>query len=393
MDGSLPTRKDSGRGGTARALASRLLALLFGAGVAILLGEVVLRLASPPSLRIRVTDLREFLRFDPRLGWVNRPGSAGRLRFLPDFDHEVRINSRGLRDREVPYERKPGAARILALGDSFTFGQGVNVEQSWPKVLERRLGGGAEVLNAGVSGWGTAQERLWLEAEGFRYRPDLVILGLYVNDFWDNASATYGDIPRPRFVLKDGSPVAANLPLSRPERGRWKDVEAYLGNHSHLFRLLEQAWRWFDTGWLRPVDLTPVGMSGPARRIGKPEGPVTVPAVDVTGALLSETDRLCREHRTRLLVLLVPGHWQVRPSLRGLGSFAAQRDAYEAARKLCAERGLAALDPFPELAAAEARGVLVYNPMDMHLNAAGHRLVAELLARRIESESFLLPVP
>lgn len=356
-----------------------LLAVAFGVVVAIFLGEIALRAAAPASLDLPVTELREFIRFHPRYGWINRPGAHGRLRFGREFDTDVRISSKGFRDQDLPYARRPGTLRVLALGDSFTFGQGVEVRESWAKVLEASLGPNAEVLNAGVSGWGTSQEMLWLEDEGFRYRPDVVVLGFYVNDFWDNAGIS-SDYARPRFRLEAGEPVATNLPLPPARRDALIGLSVSLHNHVLLYRLFEQSWRSFQAGWLRPVDLTPIGGKRLAGRPVRAEAPVPIPAVDVTGALLSSLERSCRAHGARFVVLLIPGHWQVRPSLRGLGSFAVQRDAYEAARSLCFARGLAALDPYPELAASEESGVVVYNPTDMHWNAAGHRLAAERLA-------------
>jgi hypothetical protein len=360
-------------------LAASALAVALGAIAAVILGEIALRIASPASLDLPVTELGEFLRFHPRLGWTNRPGAHGRLRFGREFDNEVLINSKGLRDREVPYDRRPGTLRVLALGDSYTFGQGVEARETWPKILETRLGPGAEVLNAGVSGWGTAQELLWLEDEGFRYRPDVVVLGFYVNDFWDNA-ALPGDGARPRFTLEAGRLAATNLPLPAPRNDWLVHTALTLHNHSLLYRLFEQSWRSFQAGWLRPVDFTPIrGKRLPGRPL-RSEPAVSVPAVDLTGALLSEMERSCRARGARFVVLLIPGHWQVRPAFRGLGSFAAQRDAYAAARSLCLARKLRALDPYPELAASEERGVAVYNPTDMHWNAAGHGLAAGLLA-------------
>ena len=367
-----------GRSWPGRAAAA-VLAVALGTAVAIPAGEIALRIVSPASLKLPVTDRAEFLEFHPRLGWTNRPAAHGRLRFGQEFDNEVLINSKGLRDRDFPYDRRPGTLRILAVGDSFTFGQGVEAGEAWPKMLEKALGPGAEVLNSGVSGWGTAQEMLWLEEEGFRYRPDVVVLGFYVNDFWDNA-ALPNDGPRPRFTLETGRLTATNLPLRAPRNDRILSTALYLHNHSLLYRLFEQRWRSFQAGWLRPVDFTPISGKRPTGRPRQPEAPVSIPAVDVTGALLSEIERSCETQGARLVVLLIPGHWQVRPALRGFGSFAAQRDAYAAARTLCLDRRLRALDTYPALAASEERGVAVYNPTDMHWNAAGHGLAAGLLA-------------
>jgi hypothetical protein len=79
--------------------------------------------------------------------------------------------------------------RIVSLGDSFTIGYEVAFEDTFSRVLERELGRWGqrvEVLNAGVSGFGTAEECAYLERELWKYSPDLVLVSFFVNDFADS---------------------------------------------------------------------------------------------------------------------------------------------------------------------------------------------------------------
>ena len=69
----------------------------------------------------------------------------------------MHINRDGFRDRDFPVERTKGAARIVCVGDSYTYGWGVNLEDSFPKQLERALEPGTEVLNLGVFGYNADQ--------------------------------------------------------------------------------------------------------------------------------------------------------------------------------------------------------------------------------------------
>ena len=100
----------------------------------------------------------------------------------------VKTGSQGLRDRDFAGTKAPNSQRILVLGDSLTFGWGVDVDHTYPKILERLLNeesGGAttyEVINAGVGNYNTVQEVAYFEERGIRYRPDEVILGFYIND-------------------------------------------------------------------------------------------------------------------------------------------------------------------------------------------------------------------
>lgn len=99
------------------------------------------------------------------------------------------LNSRGLRTAEYDERKKPGTFRVLALGDSFTFG-GVPTADHWTSVLETKIAAcrdePVEVLRMGIPSTGPPfQLRLW-QIEGARLDADLVVLGFFVgNDFFD----------------------------------------------------------------------------------------------------------------------------------------------------------------------------------------------------------------
>src|ERR1039458_548824 len=73
-----------------------------------------------------------------------------------EFSYQARINNLGFRDRDFQV-RRSSAKRVLAIGDSFTYGWGVDAENSWPKVMERELRQGGleiEIANLGAPGAG-----------------------------------------------------------------------------------------------------------------------------------------------------------------------------------------------------------------------------------------------
>jgi len=95
------------------------------------------------------------------------------------------INSDGFRGREYSIEKN--GSRIIFLGDSFTFGVGLPIEQTFPYILEKKLQekhakDNWEVLNLGVIGFNTKWEIEFLETKGLKYSPDIVILMYYLND-------------------------------------------------------------------------------------------------------------------------------------------------------------------------------------------------------------------
>src|SRR5438067_6363094 len=102
--------------------------------------------------------------FDPTLGWRLRPGSYS-VKPSCTSRHQVSINEYGLRNRPVSARAASDTKRIVILGDSFTFASAVPNEKSFPVVLENVLSesGHYEVINGGVSGYGTAQEMLLMK--------------------------------------------------------------------------------------------------------------------------------------------------------------------------------------------------------------------------------------
>ena len=176
--------------------------------------------------------------YDTSLGVVHPPNHHYFFTSSNEFYTDVAINSKGIRDYEYDYEKPEGTFRILVIGDSFTQGWGVELEQAYSKRLEEMLNEGAggsnsgtrfEVINAGVPAYGTCEEWVYLAKEGVKYNPDLVILGYYLNDVRDAVKepaasiCTVGD-----GVLRAGQ-LEPSLALS---------IRSYLGSHSHLYTLV-----------------------------------------------------------------------------------------------------------------------------------------------------------
>lgn len=102
-----------------------------------------------------------------------------------------RFNELGCRGRDYPIPRRNSTYRILLLGDSVTLGAGVYEEDTFAHQLERLLneqvetqssGNIYEVINRGVSGYATREERLFYELFASRYEPDIVLLVMVGND-------------------------------------------------------------------------------------------------------------------------------------------------------------------------------------------------------------------
>jgi hypothetical protein len=149
-----------------------------------------------------------------------RPGVEIRLGAV-----RVRVNSLGLRGPEIAREPAPGVRRILVLGDSIVFGQGVAEDATLSAGLAHRLGGPVETVNAGAQGYDTVAEAAFLAGPGLALAPAGVVVGMSLNDY----------DPAPVY---DPTGVLTRRPSGTPARG--------LLAHSEFLLLL----RWLRT-WSR----------------------------------------------------------------------------------------------------------------------------------------------
>jgi len=160
-----------------------------------------------PILVLTVTALGVGVEAWVRWQWDSRRGTPGffesdptrRQRLRPNYTGwfagvPVHINRLGFRDdREYSLEKGPSTFRLLVLGDSVTFGHGSVAEHTYPALLEQKLKAWRpdvdwQVWNLGVPGYNTSQELAHLLDVGPAFKPDLVIIGFFVNDLIENYS-------------------------------------------------------------------------------------------------------------------------------------------------------------------------------------------------------------
>lgn len=253
-------------------------------------------------------------RFDPQLGWRSRADfrNTGPLR----GSEVVTTNARGARGpADVPYERT-GKRRILVIGDSFAFGWGVNDDETYAARLEAALPD-TEVVNLGVGGYGTDQMLLMLGAEGTRYRPDRVVVGVVSEDTERNL-VSFRDFAKPTFTLEDGDLEVRGVPVPPPEE--------WLARESWRLRLL-------DVAGIARVALDPSRRERAER---------------ITWALWREIDRVARAAGADTLFLFAPLEHEMRARDAGAGERLVERFA--------AETGVRLLNLGPELRERASRG-------------------------------------
>ncbi len=157
-----------------------LLSPALALGAVFLFPQIILSVAGS-LMKTEGIDWNKIHVLDPKIIWRLRP-NLGPFVFsgtLPDgspLDFRLTTNAMGFRGK--PIRPRGPQLRILAIGDSTTFGLGVDDDKTWPAVLESLLqnkGIDAEVINAGVSGYSAFQGLRLLKEHGEKLRPDIVI--------------------------------------------------------------------------------------------------------------------------------------------------------------------------------------------------------------------------
>lgn len=211
--------------------------------VSLLVGFAVAEIA----LRTMGTGYPLFTQADEWTGFTLRPYAAGWQR--DEGETFVQINSQGLRDREHEKTKPDGTFRIAVLGDSYAEARQVDMEKAFWSVMEKELQAcktfenrTVEVINFGVSGFGTAQELLTLPRV-WDYAPDVVLLAFTTgNDVRNNFYPLEGNPDKPYFYIENGEMVPdfsfrdrANY---RSQTGLFSRVAQWGVNRSRVLQLV-----------------------------------------------------------------------------------------------------------------------------------------------------------
>jgi hypothetical protein len=324
--------------------------------------------------------------------WALSPGFRGRY-MHPEFPGlRVEINRLGFRvglDESAP--PASGEASILVLGDSLVFGTGVELDETFHRVLEQRARDMTtrtlRVYGAGVPGYGQVDELHQLEHLAPLLKPDVVVVGLYEgNDLEDNLDA----VARSSRVKEPVRPAEMAELVEPPEPDNL--VIPFL-------RRVGQGRFWAGSSavfqYVRPALDRLVGRLGirtPVPQILDESLRISVPS-SVADAL-AETRRAlealasrCAELDADLVVLMIPAAIQAEPAryeeFLAAHPVARRTDysrtqLHEHLARLAEEAGARVVDPLPRLERAALAARPCYR-REGHWNAAGHKLAAELL--------------
>jgi lysophospholipase L1-like esterase len=321
--------------------------------------EGAIRVFWPQNLRTDYLEGGSAAIVDDQLGHRLRPLARATVSG-PEFAVELRTNAEGLRD-EVPHPlpKPPDTTRILVLGDSFTYGSASAYDEIWPVLFERRLlseGHRIDVVKAGVPGYDTRTEALYLERIFADYDPDIVLLTFLPNDLFTNTPIG----PSRADLEQHESPIVG---------------ASSKGSDLHSLILLKRLLMANDWLYARLYIMTKR-----AEYFATPLSETLRRQIEVTKELLERVHRFCRRKGRELVVLSIPQQFQVLApdgaEELGVDVDAIDRDFAAFAR----ERGFAWLPVLPTLNERyRTGGEDLFHRFDGHLNQRGNRVVADYL--------------
>ena len=333
--------------------------------------EALVRVVAPQDARIQTPEMYQR---DSILSYRLTPSHTGVFSNRVEYRTTVRTDERGLRIPAGAAGARADARRVLMLGDSFVFGQGVDAEDALPLQIEQALaqrGDSVSVLNGGVVGYSTVQELAWFERIGGSLKPDVVIVGFFLgNDLQDNRTSSLE-----RFVRGV---------ITAPPSRWYSPATEWAYRHSELYDLVRKVPEtWADRRRNGPNAV----VTGYSRKYLPPDDSVYRQEIAITASALGGLADHARGVGARLFVVLIPEAIQVERARQGKllriatdsVHFDFDHPNHDVARRLDSI-GVGWLDLTPTLRAAAARGAALYYPIDGHWTRAGNTLAAQTIA-------------
>ena len=262
------------------------------------------------------------------------------------------FNSEGWREDEIPVEKPPGTFRILALGDSYLFGQGVRPEDLFINKLEVLLNEmepsrNVQTINTGQSGYNTWTELQLLKKRGLDFAPDLVMLNFVPNDVEPDI---FTDRPKIEFFTDYTSSYTASDWLTK-RSDLWMLTKRTMAQQWRANAYLQESMRSYQTNsekWQRCRES------------------------------LLEIQTVCQAHDLPLVVVI----WPFFINLNGNYPFAA---IHEQVISLCQASGIPVIDLKDHFGDASGPELWVH-PLDQHPNEHAHQLAANAVAEFLHEQ-------
>lgn len=386
--------------------------------VCLLILEAAIRILDPQS-DLRRKDL--FFQYEPFIGFEGIPDKKG-VFANSSFKTTVTHNSEGFRDVNHAKKNTQNKFRVITLGDSFTWGHGVENDQIYMKVLEE-YDPNIETINMGGPGGDPQGEIKVYTSRGISYEHDVVLVGFFIgNDiepYYPNEKKSppqWGYDSKGDFVLignmKSQEQVDAIRKKSEERYSPTKDrnlrgrISYWFTRHFQIFTFVGNHRKYYSDvlkGSLLYTKILKIFGINNKRAHGflnfcmeNDPDDVKYGWKLVAGALETMKNFVTREG-AKLYVIFIPQYVQTSQSVfeRSVRKYGHDPSNYDNEKpnrklaKLCRELGIAYLDLLPVMKKETAKGNLLYYPRDGHWNAEGHRVAAREIYKDITKRGWL----
>jgi hypothetical protein len=335
----------------------RLAAILISLLIVAFFGEVALRIFAPGGGKT-LTERGRFCRFDHDLGWaplenITQTQTAALV-------HQNQFGLRGPDD--VQLTKPSGKKRILVLGDSYVWGLSASQDDIFtnPKVH----GTNEELINCGVSGYGTDQEYLFYLRTGQKFEVDQVILVFTpYNDVTNNLASRQYSYLKPYFTLNNGELILHNDHV-RNSRVR------------NFIRRVDRECRLWDLASKGLQGLGSTIFPKPTEKYAEPNAAVSDAdraGIELTLALIKKLQEAVAARGAEFYVVFIPYKKRMDKHLLDNHPFVPLIAAG------LTKMGVSYREPYPEFLKAAMAGAELFHPPDNHFNAAGHALFAKFV--------------
>lgn len=254
----------------------------------------------------------------------------------------IHNNVMGFRGREFDVPKPAGVYRIAAVGDSFTFGNGIAQDERYSDILQSRLPSHFEVLNFGVPGANTPEHRVLVKRLLTGVHPDFILLQWYVNDVEDDDAT--------------GRPRPLNLmPYRR--------LHNWLNNASALYTVANMQWAETQVTMGATVSY-PEYLQ---RRLGNPESPDSIRDQHLLRDLIASA----QQAQVGIGIVLFPDTAGPLDDRYRFGYL------HDRVLSICEERGITCVDLRADFARVKNRQSLWASRLDHHPSGRANTIAAE----------------
>lgn len=383
--------------------------------VSILFAEGIVRIFKLSYVLENTSD--QFFESVDGIGYFGKKNIEG-IWSTPEFRIKIKHNSMGFRDDEHFLNKKNRIKRIIVLGDSFTWGWGIDKNDVFTEKLESKLQN-TEVINMGIPGSGIAQEYIILKEYALKFNPDIVILGFFLDDFLSKKllekialRKIYWNkrISKTKFITysEEKAYLSGNQYLKVPYISVGQQIiynqvtenikekvlnnffltaQKFLRSHSALFNFIATKIKTTEKlEWLRKIFIELGGMKKlPDISIVASQALKLKDQWEYTGKALLKMKDLAERHDFKLIVVIIPEKPQVYKKFWSMISSQHNISADDLdlpnrfIKETCEQNNIYVLDLLPEFRKYADKGENLYFDYDPHWNSRGHEVAGELI--------------